>query len=136
LGDKFFFPLTEADMAREALFANDREDGEREVSGLPDPFSGGVMGPERKEGTGGIDGSSAGDKSPLRVVDLLLVLIENRPFALGAEATRRMKRDADAPIVRGESGACRGDGEWGRGMDCWEELAVGGLDDDSKRPTL
>lgn len=122
-------------MAREALVPNDREDGGREDSGDPDPFSGGVIGPERKEGTGGIDGSSAGDKRPLRVVDLEPVLIENRFFALGAEATRRINRDADAPMVRGERGAFLGDGELGSWMDCWEELAVGGFETESKRPT-
>jgi len=118
-------------MARDARVANEREDGGREVSGVPGPFSVGVMDPDTNWGMGGIDGSSAGDRRPLRVVDLAPVLIENRPFAFGAEATRRMNRDADALMLRGESGACRADGELGRGMECWDELAVVGLDVES-----
>jgi hypothetical protein len=92
--------------------------------------------PDKKDGTGGIDGSSPGDKRPLRVVDLELVLIENMFLALGADATRRMKRDADAPMLRGESGAFFVLGEVGIVIDCWEEFAVGGFDADSKLPRL
>ena len=49
---------------------NERDDGGEE-SGEPGVFSD----PDRNDGTGGIDGSSPGDKRPLRVVDLELVLI-------------------------------------------------------------
>jgi hypothetical protein len=70
------------------------------------------------------------------VVDLELVLIENMFLALGADATLRMKRDADAPMLRGDNGAYLVLGELGIVIDCWDELAVGGLDAESKRPRL
>ena len=47
---------------------------------------------------------SAGAKNPFFVAVEDFEPIENRPLALGAEATRRMKREAVAPIDLGLSG--------------------------------
>ncbi len=49
---------------------------------------------------------SPGDSSPFFVVALLLDRPPraNKPFALGADATRRMKRDAFAPNAFGDNG--------------------------------
>lgn len=54
---------------------------------------------------------------------------EKRPLALGAEATRRMKRVADAPIAFGESGPDR-DVDWtgGRANDACDGPAVEGFE--------
>lgn len=49
-----------------------------------------------------------GDSKPFFVVVTFeRVLSEKRPLALGADATRRMNRDALAPIALGESGPAR-----------------------------
>jgi hypothetical protein len=49
---------------------------------------------------------SAGASIPFLVVQVLdREFIENKPFALGADATRRIKRDAEAPIDLGDNGA-------------------------------
>lgn len=78
-------------------------------------------------GSGGI--GSAGASRPFFVVVLEdeRVEIEKRPLAFGADATRRMKRDADAPIDFGESGpllpVCR-DMECGVAKEAWDGLAV------------
>lgn len=57
------------------------------------------------ETSGGSGGTiSAGASSPFFVVEVERDPSEKRPFALGAEATRRIKRDADAPIARGDNG--------------------------------
>ena len=77
-------------------------------------------------GTGGT--ISAGDSSPFLValwVGECRESRENRFFVLGADATRRMNRDALADMFRGDSGPpCRG------GVvalnDCCDELAVAG----------
>lgn len=136
LGDRCFCLPLEADIARDARLTNEREEGGREDSGEPEPFSVGVIEPETNDGTGGTDGSRPGDSRPLRVVDFEPVLMENIFLALGADATRRMKRDADAPILRGDRGACLVLGDVGMRIDCWDEFAVGGLDTESKRPRL
>lgn len=52
----------------------------------------------------GIGGASPGDSNPFFVV-VDLAPIANRPFALGADATRRMKRVAVAPTDLGDIGA-------------------------------
>jgi hypothetical protein len=52
---------------------------------------------------------------------------EKRPFALGAEATRRMNRVAFAPSALGDSGPGREDGAETGGMnDSWDAFAVCG----------
>lgn len=54
----------------------------------------------------------------------------NRPFALGADATRRMKREAEAPMDLGESGppAPRDlEGVVGVWKEPWDGSAVSGL---------
>jgi hypothetical protein len=55
-----------------------------------------------KDGTGGT--ASDGASRPFFVVDADRELKENKPLAFGAEATRRMKRDAEAPIDLGDIG--------------------------------
>jgi hypothetical protein len=57
---------------------------------------------EVREGTGGA--ASEGASRPFFVVDADREPRENNPLAFGAEATRRMKRVAEAPIDLGESG--------------------------------
>ena len=79
----------------------------------------------------GIGGTiSPGESSPFLVVAWLLDRLPsaNRPFAFGADATRRMKRDALAPIALGESGPTEREGVVGVGgmNECWDELAVCG----------
>lgn len=78
--------------------------------------------------------ASAGASSPFLVVAAPLgaderLPIENRPFALGADATRRMKRLADAPTPRGESGAARGGEGCAVLNDCCERKDVCGSAD-------
>lgn len=61
-------------------------------------------------GIGGI--TSAGASSPFFVVvpDADREPSEKRPFAFGADATRRIKREAFWPMILGESGPGREDG--------------------------
>jgi hypothetical protein len=54
-----------------------------------------------RDGIGGT--ASDGANSPFLVVDADLEPRENKPLAFGAEATRRMKRVAEAPIALGDS---------------------------------
>jgi len=80
-------------------------------------------------GKGGI--AWAGAKNPFLVAGEDLEPMENRPLALGAEATRRMNREAVAPIDLGLNGPfVRDRGEVGAGMgndDC-DVSGVCGLD--------
>lgn len=59
--------------------------------------------------------------------------MENMFLALGADATRRIKREADAPMLRGDRGACLVLGEFGMVIECWDELAVAGFESDRPR---
>lgn len=76
---------------------------------------------------------SAGANNPFLVADEDFEPIENRPLALGAEATRRMNREAEAPIDLGLNGPFVRDlGKLGvvvvAGYDnCWVYPACGGL---------
>lgn len=85
---------------------------------------------EADSGIGGM--GSPGDSRPFLVVTPLDRLPSaNNPFALGADATRRMKRDAFAPRTLGDNGPER-EGVVGVGgmKESWDELAVavwGGL---------
>ena len=80
----------------------------------------------------GIGGTaSPGESRPFFVVEPAppeRPLSAKRPLAFGAEATRRMKRDAFAPIAFGESGPPREDGVVGVGgiNESWDEFAVCG----------
>ena len=75
-----------------------REDAEESVSSEFVPCS------YADSGIGGT--GSPGESRPFRVVDVPFERPPSakRPFAFGADATRRMKRDAFAPIALGESG--------------------------------
>jgi hypothetical protein len=79
-------------------------------------------------GSGGT--GSAGASIPFLVVEDDREL-ENNPLALGAEATRRMKRVADAPMALGESGPERDGGRKepceGPAVEGFERRAVLGL---------
>lgn len=78
------------------------------------------------DGIGGI--MSPGANRPfLVVVEVEREPSWNRPFALGAEATRRIKRDALAPIAFGDSGPDR-EGVGGElcANDSWDAFAVSG----------
>jgi hypothetical protein len=83
-------------------------------------------------GTGGI--ADSGAKNPFLVAAFACDECdrepsENRFLAFGAEATRRMKRLADAPTDLGESGPGRGDDDdvaGGRAKEAWDEPAVSG----------
>lgn len=70
--------------------------------------------------------SSTGAKNPFFVVALEPRL--NRPFAFGAEATRRRNRDAEAPTDLGLRGAFirerEGEGVGGVLNDVWDGAAV------------
>lgn len=71
---------------------------------------------------------SAGASIPFFVVETPREA-ENRPLALGADATRRIKRDADAPIALGDSGPERDvDCTGGRANEAWDGPAVRGFD--------
>lgn len=77
------------------------------------------------DGTGGI--TSAGASKPFLVGAADREPDMKRCLALGAEATRRMKRVADAPIARGDKGPERlaeGPCPEGRVKDCWDGSAV------------
>lgn len=63
---------------------------------------------ELRGGTGGT--ASEGASRPFFVVDADREPKENNPLAFGAEATRRIKRVAEAPIDLGESGPALGFG--------------------------
>ena len=81
---------------------------------------------ELDSGIGGI--GSPGESSPFFVVAPLERLPSaKRPFAFGADATRRMKRDAFAPNALGDSGPDR-EGVVGVGgmKESCDELAVWG----------
>lgn len=67
---------------------------------------------------------SAGASMPFLVVDAERWPVKS-PLALGAEATRRMKREAEAPIALGDSGPER-DVDWtgGRLKEPWDGPAV------------
>ena len=95
-----------------------RDDADDNVSSEFAPCS------ECDSGIGGM--VSPGDSKPFLVVAPLDRLPSVKsPFAFGADATRRMKRDALAPIALGESGPER-DGVVGVGgmKESCEELAV------------
>lgn len=68
----------------------------------------------------------SGARKPFLVVDVFAEREPNekRPLALGADATRRMKRDALALIALGDRGPDLDEGgEVGRN-ESWDELAV------------
>lgn len=92
-----------------------RDDAEEMVSRESVPCS------EEVEGRGGCEGDD-GARKPFRIVGVAdAVAVERkRPFALGAEATRRIKRDMDRGdrSGRGDAGA---DG-CGRGGERWGTL--------------
>ena len=96
-----------------------RDDAEESVSSEFVPCS------ECDSGIGGT--AFPGESSPFFVVafECARPPSAKRPFALGADATRRMNRDAFAPIALGESGPER-DGVVGVGgmKESCEELAV------------
>ena len=96
-----------------------RDDAEESVSSEFVPCS------EWDSGIGGT--ASPGESSPFFVVafECARPPSAKRPFALGADATRRMNRDAFAPIALGESGP-RLDGVVGVGgmNESCDELAV------------
>jgi hypothetical protein len=78
-------------------------------------------------GSGGT--SSAGASIPFFVVEVEREPSENKPLALGAEATRRIKRDAVAPIDLGDRGPLPRDfeGVVGVAKDACDGLAVRGF---------
>lgn len=82
-------------LVRVARDVRPRDEPEEIVSRESVPFSREL---EIKLGTGGI---GSGASKPFFVVEVEREPIENRPLALGAEATLRMKREADAPIDLG-----------------------------------
>jgi len=76
------------------------EEPEDRVSSESVPFSNEL---DITLGSGGT--GAAGASNPFLVVDEdKREFNENKPFALGADATRRMKRDAEAPIDLGDLG--------------------------------
>lgn len=79
------------------------DDADDTVSNESAPFSDALV-PSSTDGT-----PSPGASKPFFVgtVDVDLELSENKFFAFGADATRRMKRDAFAPMAFGESGPDR-----------------------------
>lgn len=82
------------------------EEPEEIVSSESVPFS---IELEMGGGRGGMvlvssNNSLAGANNPFLIVEEDLEPMENRPLALGAEATRRRKRDAVAPIDLGVNG--------------------------------
>lgn len=97
-----------------------RDDTEERVSSEFVPCS------EFDSGIGGT--MSPGESSPFFVIALWFERPPSakRPFAFGADATRRIKRDALAPIAFGESGPPKRDGVVGVGgmNEYWDELAV------------
>lgn len=72
---------------------------------------------------------SAGANIPFFVVEVDRELKEKSPLALGAEATRRMKREAEAPIALGERAPLGRDlrGVVGLVNDACEGSAVSGM---------
>jgi hypothetical protein len=76
----------------------------------------------------GIGGTiSAGERRPFFVAlwDRLCRASRVKRFlVLGAEATRRINRDALADMLRGDSGPPVRGGVWEAPNDCWDELAV------------
>lgn len=72
---------------------------------------------------------SAGARKPFFVVADEREPIENRPFAFGADATRRRKREADAETDLGLNGPFVRDleGVVGVGNEGWDGSAVKGL---------
>lgn len=77
-------------------------------------------------GTGGI--RSAGANSPFFVADTEREVVEKRFLALGAEATRRMNRVADALMALGDNGPGRDvEGVDGRTKEGCGGIAVGSL---------
>lgn len=103
-----------------------REDPEDSVSRESVPFSSEL---DTRLGRGGT--ASAGASIPFLVVDPERELKENKPLAFGAEATRRMKRDAEALIAFGDSGPCGRDfeGVVGDAKDVWEGFGVCAFDE-------
>lgn len=92
------------------------------VSSESSPYSEMLDGPP---GTGGI--TSAGASKPFLVGAADREPDKKRCLAFGAEATRRMKRVAEAPIARGDSGPERlaeGPCPNGSTKDCWDGSAV------------
>ena len=112
------FVLKPAVVLAERTWRDDppRDDAEESVSSEFVPCS--------DSGMGGM--ASPGESSPFFVVaPFERPLSAKRPFAFGADATRRMKRDAFAPIALGESGPVREGvvGVGGMNESC-DELAV------------
>jgi len=100
------------------------DDSDDIVSNESVPFSKEV---DTSDGRGGT--ISAGANMPFFVVEVDRELKENSPLALGAEATRRMKRDAEAPTDLGESApfARNLEGEVGLLNEACDESAVSGI---------
>jgi len=82
---------------------------------------------DTRDGSGGT--TSAGANIPFFVVAVDRELKENSPLALGADATRRMKRDAEAPTDLGERAAFVRDLEGVVGLvnDACDGSAVSGI---------
>lgn len=82
------------------------------------------------EPSGGMGGTmSAGASMPFFVVEVERVPRENKPLAFGADATRRIKRDADAPMDLGDRAPFPRDfeGVVGLAKEVCDGLVVSGL---------